>query len=277
MRTLPPLYAHRLGRDAGPDSSPAALAVTLAAGADGLETDVCLTADAELALLHDPLLELGTTASGWAHRTTWEALRDARLRDRHGVATDQRPMRLDDLLDATPPGLSLQLDVKTHGNPELALATVDAIDARVVPGHRDRVEVLSFHAAACARAARLGLRARLIVWADYEPEALTAWARNAGITGVCVEHFLLHVDLVRVLRAGGLSVTTGTVNDATLARRVARLGVDAITTDRPAGLRAEAGGSGPGAQHGDDPRVTVDFRAVDELHVAEADDRRDAA
>ncbi len=48
MRTLPPLYAHRLGRDAGPDSSPAALAATLAAGADGLETDVCLTADAEL-------------------------------------------------------------------------------------------------------------------------------------------------------------------------------------------------------------------------------------
>jgi len=184
VRTLPPLYAHRLGRDAGPDSSPAALAATLAAGADGLETDVCLTADAQLALLHDPLLELGTTAAGWAHRTTWEALRDARLRDRHGRPTAQRPMRLDDLLDAAPPGLPLQLDVKTHGDPELALATVDAIDARVVPTHRDRVEVLSFHAAACARAAQLGLRARLIVWADYVPEALTAWARATGISGV---------------------------------------------------------------------------------------------
>ena len=243
MRTLPPLYAHRLGRDAGPDSSPAALAATLAAGADGLETDVCLTADAELALLHDPLLELGTTATGWAHRTTWEALRDARLRDGHGRPTDQRPMRLGDLLDAAPPGLALQLDVKTHGDPELALATVDAIDACVVPAHRDRVEVLSFHAAACARAPRLGLHARLIVWADYVPEALTAWARATGIAGVCVEHFLLHAELVGVLRAGGLSVTTGTVNDATLARRVARLGVDAITTDRPAGLRADVAGA----------------------------------
>jgi len=239
VRTLPPLYAHRLGRDAGPDSSPAALAATLAAGADGLETDVCLTADAQLALLHDPLLELGTSAAGWAHRTTWEALRDARLRDRDGRPTDQRPLGLDDLLDASPPGLPLQLAVKTHGDPELALATVDAIDARVVPTHRDRVEVLSFHAAACARAARLGLRARLIVWADYVPEALTAWARATGITGVCVEHFLLHAELMGVLRAGGLSVTTGTVNDAKLARRVARLGVDAITTDRPAALRAE--------------------------------------
>jgi glycerophosphoryl diester phosphodiesterase len=147
-------------------------------------------------------------------------------------------MRLEDLLDATPPDLPLQLDVKTHGNPELALATVDAIAARVVPAHRDRVEVLSFHGAACARAARLGLRARVIVWADYVPEALTGWAREAGITGVCVEHFLLHADFVDALRAGGLSVTTGTINDATLARRVARLDVDAITTDHPAGLQA---------------------------------------
>lgn len=277
MRTLPPLYAHRLGRDAGPDSSPAALAATLAAGADGLETDVCLTADAELALLHDPLLQLGTTAVGWAHRTTWEALRDAQAARPPRSADRPGPDALDNLLDAAPPGLPLQLDVKTQGDPDLAVATVDAIDARVVPVHRDRIEVLSFHAGACTRAAGLGLRARLIVWADYVPQALTAWARGVGIGGVCVEHFLLHPELVGALRAGGLSVTTGTVNDATLARRVARLGVDAITTDRPAGLRADVRRSGLGAQHRDDPGVTVDLGAVDELDVAEAHHRRDAA
>jgi glycerophosphoryl diester phosphodiesterase len=63
-----------------------------------------------------------------------------------------------------------------------------------------------------------------------------AWARDAGVDGVCVEHFLLHSALVDELRVGGLSVTTGTVNDIELARRVARLGVDAITTDCPAAL-----------------------------------------
>ena len=60
-------YAHRLGRAYGPDSSAMALAGSLAAGVDGLETDVCLTADGELVLLHDPLLTLGTTPDGWAH------------------------------------------------------------------------------------------------------------------------------------------------------------------------------------------------------------------
>jgi glycerophosphoryl diester phosphodiesterase len=40
------------------------------------------------------------------------------------------------------------------------------------------------------------------------------------------------------LRRGGLSVTNGTVNDVTLLRRVAAIGVDAVTTDDPAALRA---------------------------------------
>jgi hypothetical protein len=83
----------------------------------------------------------------------------------------------------------------------------------------------------------------------------------------CVHHCALHVDIPRWLhrraerdtgqrsgrrrgaparlahrrdlRCGGLSVTTGTVNDAALAVRAAAFGVDAITTDRPAALRHE--------------------------------------
>lgn len=44
--------------------------------------------------------------------------------------------------------------------------------------------------------------------------------------------------MVAALRRGGLSVTTGTVNDAALLSRVAAFGVDAVTTDDPAALRA---------------------------------------
>jgi glycerophosphoryl diester phosphodiesterase len=32
---------------------------------DGLETDVCLTADGDLVLLNDPLLDVGATLTGW--------------------------------------------------------------------------------------------------------------------------------------------------------------------------------------------------------------------
>ena len=91
-RMLPPLYAHRLGRAYGPDSSAAALRGALAAGVDALETDVCLTADGALALLHDPYLPLGTDFEGFAHERTAHELRRARLRDRDGRLTAESPL-----------------------------------------------------------------------------------------------------------------------------------------------------------------------------------------
>jgi glycerophosphoryl diester phosphodiesterase len=240
MALLPLLLAHRLGRDSGPDSSRKALNATLAGPVDGLETDVCLTADGQLVLLHDPWLSGATTAQGWAHKTPWHELRTTRLRDRDGMATMETPMLLGELLDRVPRELTVQVEVKAHGDPALARASAAAV-CRLASSQsdRDRVEVISFHSAACEEAARAGMASRLIVWADYSPAALARWARRAGVGGVCIEHFLLHRVLVERLRASGLSVATGTINDAVLAARAAALGVDAITTDRPAALHDE--------------------------------------
>jgi glycerophosphoryl diester phosphodiesterase len=240
VATLPLLYAHRLGRVPGPDSSRAALRATLAGPVDGLETDACLTADGRLVLVHDPWLSSSTTLRGWAHQTAWSDLRNARLRDRDGAPTDETPMLLDELLGEVAGALPVQVEVKAHGDPALARATAAAVCrvARRRPEH-GRVEVLSFHTIACEEAARHEMPARLVAWADYAPGALVRWAALAGVGGVCIEHFLLHPALVERLRSGGLSVTTGTVNDPTLATRAAALGVDAITTDRPAPLHHE--------------------------------------
>src|SRR5690242_15164366 len=60
----------RVGRAYGPDSSLAALSRALLQPLDGLETDCCLTADGQLVLLHDPLLEVGTTVPGRASAHT---------------------------------------------------------------------------------------------------------------------------------------------------------------------------------------------------------------
>jgi glycerophosphoryl diester phosphodiesterase len=240
--TMPPLYAHRLGRAYGPDSSATALDRSLSAGVEGLETDVCLTFDQELVLLHDPLLRLGTTLDGWAHQRRAAEIRSARLRDRDGQPTAERPLTLDELLAATPRDLPIQVEVKAHADPELARRTAEAFCERYRggPEHR-RLELISFHSVACATAAAYGFRARLVIHAEYAPEALAAWAVSHGVGGVSIEHFLLVPKLVSVCRLAGLSVSTGTVNDAELLDRVTRLALpDAVCSDRPAELRAEA-------------------------------------
>ncbi len=238
---FPALYAHRLGRAYGPDSSLTALERALSGPLDGLETDVCLTADERLVLLHDPLLELNTTARGWAHERSLAAIRASRLRDGRGIPTDQRPLSLEEVLREIPDGVVVQLEVKAHADPVLARRTAEVLcEALRREPIRHRVEVLSFHSEACAIAAARGLPTRLVIWADYAPGALAGWAARHGLIGVSVEHFLLTESLTRVMRLAGLSVNTGTINNRELLERVAALEPDAVCTDRPHELRAEA-------------------------------------
>jgi glycerophosphoryl diester phosphodiesterase len=237
---LPALYAHRLGRAYGPDSSLSALEGALAGPLDGLETDVCLTADGGLVLLHDPLLALNTTLAGWAHERTVAEVRSSFIRDESGEPTGEHPLELEDLLAVVPDQIVVQLEVKAHADRDLALRTAESICERLHNEPiRRRVEVISFHSDACALAAARGFRARLVVWADYAPEELAAWAVKRSVAGVSVEHFLLGERLVRILRLAGLSVNTGTVNHPELMARVAELEPDAVCTDRPHELRAE--------------------------------------
>jgi glycerophosphoryl diester phosphodiesterase len=237
---LPPLYAHRLGRAYGPDSSVAALRGALAGGTlAGVETDVCLTADGELVCLHDPLLAIGTTLEGWAHERSAAAICRGRLRDASGEPSSERPLRLGELLELAG-GLGVQVEVKAHADPALAGRTAAAVCDRY-GGHpaRQRMELLSFHADACGVAAGRGLRARLVAWADYTPDALAAWAVRHRVFGVALEHFLLSAALVRPLRLAGLSLTVGTVNRVELLERTLAFAPDAVCTDRPHELRAE--------------------------------------
>ncbi len=237
---LPTIYAHRLGRAYGPDSSRTALERTLEREVGGLETDCCLTADGDIVLLHDPLLQLGTDLHGWAHERTATEIVAGHLRDHHGKPTGERPLRLEQLLELVPPGMPLQLEIKAHADPALARETTRAV-CRQLTSTPHRVEIISFFTSACELAAGLGFDARAIIIADYGIEELAEWARDAGVGGVCVEYFLLSPSLVDTLQAAGLSVTTGTINHSELLPLVLGLGLDAITTDAPHELRAALG------------------------------------
>ena len=235
------LIAHRLGSAYGPDNSETALLRSLSGPLEGLETDVCLTADGELVLLHNPLLSLGTTLSGWAHERTLEELLEGSLLGPDGEPADEPPLTLDQLLHHTPLDLIVQVEVKTQSNPELARRTAAAICKRYACSpQRQRLEVISFHTDACEVAAAAGFRTRLVIWADYAPEVLAGWALRHGVSGVKVEHFLLSDELVGRLRAAGITVSTGTVNDVELLEKVLHAQPRCITTDRPHELRDDA-------------------------------------
>ena len=126
--------------------------------------------------------------------------------------------------------------VEAMSIPSLSVATLGT--PRIGPRRELKLALERFWSGACELAAELGFRARLLIIADYRIHALAAWGQVVGLHGVCVEHFLLSPALVDTLRASGLSVSTGTINHPALLAGLLPLGLDAITSDTPAELRA---------------------------------------
>jgi glycerophosphoryl diester phosphodiesterase len=238
-----PIYAHRFGSEYGPESARSALEHTLAGGIDGIEADVVVSSDDRVIALHDPILSYSTDLSGWAHARSSAELCEAHLLDGAGEPSDEHPMSLEQVLAIIPPNLPFQLDVKAYADRELARRTAErAAEAMLGHGTAERADVISFFSGACEAAAAAGLRARLVAWSDYAPEALAEWVVDRGMTGVSLERFILSERMVRPLHDAGLTISAGAVNEVDQARRLEPLGIDILVSDRPHELRSELAG-----------------------------------
>ena len=106
--------------------------------------------------------------------------------------TAEHPLLLEELIEMVPEAVRLQLEVKAHADPTLARRTAEALCKRLRGAPiRDRIELISFHGEACAVAAADGISSRLVIWADYAPEALAVMGSPDRCGGISVEHFLL--------------------------------------------------------------------------------------
>jgi glycerophosphoryl diester phosphodiesterase len=234
----PPIYAHRLGSEYGPESSRTALEGSLAHGAEGVECDVCMSADGEVMVIHDPYLPLSTDLDGWAHERPAAELQRARLRGPDGDASDEHPMRLDELLERVGAALPLQLDIKAYADERLARQTAAAASELVARHDASAwVEVISFFAGACVIAADRKLRSRLVVWSDQLPLELAKWSVSQGLVGISCEGFILGPRLVEAVRGAGLSLSVGGVNSAEQAAKVLPYAPAILVSDSPGTLR----------------------------------------
>jgi glycerophosphoryl diester phosphodiesterase len=255
----PRFAAHRGGAALWPENSLAAFRGALALGIDLLELDVHLSADGEAVVIHDATLERTTEGRGPVHAATLAALRGLRLRDRDGVPTVERVPTLDDVLMlAEPAGAELLLEVKgpassvrygrnTAGELTIAPGRVyEGLEARVLArlaatDMAARTTVMAFNPAVLERLRALApaQRATLLVAREHveragaRPADTLGWADRLGVTDLGLEHTLIDAHVVAGARARGLRLGAWTPNDEPALRRLATLGVDIITTDRP--------------------------------------------
>jgi glycerophosphoryl diester phosphodiesterase len=266
---MPPRYvAHRGGAAQWPENSLTAFRNAIALGAKILELDVHLTADGEVAVIHDPTLDRTSDGTGPIAGCTRTDLQRARLRGPDGAPTaDCVPTLADVLALAAPAGVGMLVEIKTPGRAVRYERRGDRVAA--VPGPRyeglerrvletlqtfqmgERAFVMAFNPAVLAEIRALSASqptALLVERRDVQesgarPVEAVDWARQARANFLGLHHTLCDVAVVQAAHAAGISVGVFTVNDEAAMRRLAGDGVDVIISDRAdlvAKLQAEA-------------------------------------
>jgi glycerophosphoryl diester phosphodiesterase len=235
--------AHRGGALLWPENSLLAFRSALALGADWLETDVHLTADGQVVVLHDPTLERTTTGRGAVHDVPLAGLSTLRLRAADGTPTDEPVPTLAQVLEVLAgarAGLLLEIKVDGAGRryPGIEEACLALVRARGLLG---RTLVMAFQADTVRRVRELEPAARTVLLVGRgrtqreraDAAEAVRLAREAGAAWLGINHRLLDPAVVAAAREAHVAVAAWTVNQEPDIHRVLELGVDLVISDRP--------------------------------------------
>jgi glycerophosphoryl diester phosphodiesterase len=236
MPHTPAIFAHRGARCVAPENTLPAFAAALAMGADGIELDVHRTADGQLVVIHDFSVNKTTDGQGAVAQMTYAEL--ARLDAGSHFApafAGTRVPTLAEVLDLVGDRCRINIEIKSvdlYGN--------DASDAVAsILRHRnlyDQVIVSSFNPITLIKMRHLDARIELgMLYDDEMPSYFRkVWAGPPILPQAQhPEHRLVDAGYMTWAHAIGAQVNTWTVNDATEAQRLARLGVTTLITDVP--------------------------------------------
>ena len=240
------IIAHRGASEDAPENTLAAMQLAWKQQADAIELDIRLTRDGQIVLMHDATTKRTAGLDKPITELAWEEVRrlDAgKWKDPKW--TGEGIPRLSDVLATVPEGKRAFVELKC--GPEALPELQRVIEAS---GKRpEQIALIGFNLETM-RQARQRLPKLQVYWiVGYEKDKKTgalpklddviAAARRAGMHGLDLsEKWPLDARAVVQIRQAGLQLYVWTVNDEAAAKRVASLGVNGITTDRPAAIRA---------------------------------------
>lgn len=248
-RQFPKLIAHRGASHAAPENSVAAFKLAWDEGADGVEADFSLTADGEVVAMHDADTLRTSGVKLQVAETPWAELAKLDIGTWKGEEyRGERIPRLADLLAEVPPGKIFFIEVKS--GPE----TVAPI-REVLMQHRDRIDFENIYLIAFSEqvvaAARQQIPEIRSHWLsnlkaktgenDAQPDSFAERLQRSNAQGLQFQFGPDHdISWLETFRKPGFEVACWTIDHAQDARiAIEQFQPDFITTNRPAGLRAE--------------------------------------
>jgi glycerophosphoryl diester phosphodiesterase len=247
----PRIAAHRGGALLWPENSLLAYRNALAAGVDLIETDVHLTRDGAIVVLHDATLDRTTTMRGDVSSLSRAELDAARLRGVDGMPTDEGVPTLAALLDLVAPAtaellLEIKVDAARRRYPGIEEEVLALVKAKRL---LERTFVMAFQPETIRRIKELEPSARTVLLVSRGQldrqrargrDAVSA-AVEAGAAALGIQHTALDADVIAAARAAGILVAAWTVNEEPDIARVVSLGADIVISDRPDLVRQAPG------------------------------------
>ena len=237
------VVAHRGASARAPENTMEAFRLGVEDGADAIELDVHLTADGQLAVIHDETLDRTTDRTGRVADMTMDQVREA-----DAGATFARPddsgfpfagqgltvPTLPEVLSWLPDDVGLVVEIKARA---AADAVVEAVRDHPVRGG-ERLVVISFDEATIERVRELdpGIRTGYLLVPTQPIEPALTWATERGHAGVFPWEGDLGIDplpLMAQARAFGCEIGCYVVNDPGRMQHLAACGLWGFVTDVP--------------------------------------------
>jgi len=233
----PLLGAHRGNADEFPENTLAAFRSAIELSVDLVECDVHLTADGQLAVIHDHLLDRTTSGTGPVREHTMAELqaldagswKDARFRG-------ERIPELSEVLGLARGRVGVAIEIKNLPLPYAGL------EARLVEmlqreGMLDQVIVISFDPRATRRVRDLEPRIFTGALRRVRPVDLLGVLEAAGADVYCPHWASIGPGTARELKAAGKRIGVWTVDNPVSLAWAKALPADAIFTNKPRVIR----------------------------------------
>lgn len=227
----PQVIGHRGASAAAPENTLPAFRLAFAQGADGIEIDVRWAAGGALAVHHDANLSDGRAVAA----TVRGELPPSVPTLGEVLAAGPWFVNIEIKNDPAEPGCDLSGAV-IDGLVDGVVGEVAAHDA----GRRVLLSSFDWATVCRARTVAPDLAVAWLVWTGTpgDPAGWVARAAGAGMRALNPQDALVDAGLIAAAHRAGLAVNVWTVDDPDRIRALARLGVDAVITNDPAGALA---------------------------------------
>ena len=229
------IYAHRGFSGKYPENTMLAFEKAVEMGCDGIETDVQMTSDGELVLIHDEWLERTTNGAGWVHQHTLAELKalDANKLFAGTYPAQQMPTLREyfEYMQDKPLITNLELKTGLDVYPGIEKAVIDmAREYNML----DKISISSFNHYTIVRCRELAPQVNYGLLVNCWIVDVGAYAKKLGANTVNAEfRACLHREVVDEMHRNGIGAVVYTPNEVEDMKKLVENGVDILISNFP--------------------------------------------